>query len=123
MPPTHFQTNKFTAVFQAIVNTYGVPKYQEANPALFTAITFPFLFGVMYGDVGESLACGCMAVRRTSDTPNARHDRPRLAPVLFCGVPGVERAQAGQWKYWRNLSNVLQGGAVRCVPCAVCKAP
>jgi V-type H+-transporting ATPase subunit a len=51
-PPTHFHTNKFTEVFQAVVNTYGVPRYREANPALFTTVTFPFLFGVMYGDMG-----------------------------------------------------------------------
>jgi V-type H+-transporting ATPase subunit a len=52
-PPTHFALNKFSAGFQALVDTYGVPRYREANPALFTAITFPFLFGVMYGDVGH----------------------------------------------------------------------
>eukprot|EP00937_MAST-01D_sp_MAST-1D-sp2_P004908 g4908.t1 len=51
--PTHFELNKFTAPFQELVNTYGVPRYREINPALFTAVTFPFLFGVMYGDVGH----------------------------------------------------------------------
>ena len=51
--PTHFFTNKFTAVFQGLVDTYGVPRYREINPALFTAITFPFIFGVMYGDIGH----------------------------------------------------------------------
>ena len=35
------------------MDTYGVPRYKEANPALFTAVTFPFLFGVMYGDMGH----------------------------------------------------------------------
>ena len=52
-PPTHFETNKYTVAFQEFVNTYGVPRYGEANPALFTAATFPFLFGVMYGDMGH----------------------------------------------------------------------
>jgi V-type H+-transporting ATPase subunit a len=54
-PPTHFTTNKFTYGYQEFVNTYGIPRYQEANPALFTAATFPFLFGVMYGDIGHGL--------------------------------------------------------------------
>ena len=53
-PPTHFDTNKVTSVFQGIVNTYGIPRYQEANPALFEVIMFPFLFGVMYGDIGHA---------------------------------------------------------------------
>lgn len=35
------------------VDTYGVPRYQEANPAFLASITFPFLFGVMYGDIGH----------------------------------------------------------------------
>jgi V-type H+-transporting ATPase subunit a len=52
-PPTHFKTNKFTDAYQEFVNTYGIPRYREINPALFTAATFPFLFGVMYGDVGH----------------------------------------------------------------------
>lgn len=51
--PTHFQTNKYTWAFQEFVNTYGIPRYREVNPALFTAATFPFLFGVMYGDIGH----------------------------------------------------------------------
>mmetsp|Transcript_16908 Transcript_16908/g.32010 ORF Transcript_16908/g.32010 Transcript_16908/m.32010 type:complete len:870 (+) Transcript_16908:49-2658(+) len=58
-PPTHFTTNKFTYGYQEFVNTYGVPRYREANPALFTAATFPFLFGVMYGDIGHGAFLFC----------------------------------------------------------------
>jgi len=58
-PPTHFTTNKFTYGYQEFVNTYGIPRYREANPALFTAATFPFLFGVMYGDIGHGTFLFC----------------------------------------------------------------
>jgi V-type H+-transporting ATPase subunit a len=51
--PTYFKLNEFTSPFQEVVTTYGVPSYKEINPAYFTIVTFPFLFGVMFGDVGH----------------------------------------------------------------------
>jgi V-type H+-transporting ATPase subunit a len=52
-PPTYLKLNDFTSPFQMIVSEYGVPRYREANPGLFTIITFPFMFGVMFGDIGH----------------------------------------------------------------------
>mmetsp|Transcript_3667 Transcript_3667/g.5419 ORF Transcript_3667/g.5419 Transcript_3667/m.5419 type:complete len:850 (+) Transcript_3667:23-2572(+) len=54
-PPTHFELNDFTACFQALVNSYGIPRYQELNPGVINIITFPFLFAVMFGDYGHGL--------------------------------------------------------------------
>lgn len=52
-PPTYIDANEFIWPFQEIVNTYGVPRYQEINPTIFNIVTFPFLFGVMFGDIGH----------------------------------------------------------------------
>jgi V-type H+-transporting ATPase subunit a len=54
-PPTYIRRNEFTAVFQDLVDTYGLPRYGEANPMLLTTVTFPFLFGMMYGDIGHGV--------------------------------------------------------------------
>ena len=53
IPPTYYKLNDFTSPFQMIVSEYGIPRYREINPGLFTIITFPFMFGVMFGDIGH----------------------------------------------------------------------
>eukprot|EP00397_Hematodinium_sp_SG-2012_P005295 GEMP01005313.1.p1 GENE.GEMP01005313.1~~GEMP01005313.1.p1 ORF type:complete len:843 (+),score=177.60 GEMP01005313.1:149-2677(+) len=51
--PTYFKSNDFIQPFMDLVFTYGVPRYGEASPVPLTVITFPFIFGIMYGDVGH----------------------------------------------------------------------
>jgi len=53
IPPTFFEINDFVYAFHEIVVTYGTPCYKEVNPTTFNMVTFPFLFGIMFGDIGH----------------------------------------------------------------------
>lgn len=55
IPPTYFKLNKFTHGFQNLINSYGIADYRELNPAPYTIITFPFLFSIMFGDLGHGI--------------------------------------------------------------------
>lgn len=54
-PPTYFESSKVISAFQGVVDAYGVARYREMNPTVFTIVTFPFLFAVMFGDIGHGL--------------------------------------------------------------------
>lgn len=48
-----FKSNEFTQYFQLMIDQYAVPSYKEINPAFYSIVSYPFLFGVMYGDIGH----------------------------------------------------------------------
>ncbi|XP_076876557.1 V-type proton ATPase 116 kDa subunit a 2 isoform X2 [Brachyhypopomus gauderio] len=74
-PPTLLRSNKFTSGFQSIVEAYGVGDYREASPAPFTIITFPFLFAVMFGDVGHGAAMTLFALWMVLSEKNHKRRR------------------------------------------------
>jgi V-type H+-transporting ATPase subunit a len=83
--PTFFRTNKFTYAYQEFVNTYGVPRYREINPALFTAGSFPFLFGVMFGDIGHGtcLTLGALFLVLSADKVMAKRGVDELVKAAY----------------------------------------
>ncbi|XP_053471241.1 V-type proton ATPase 116 kDa subunit a isoform X2 [Ictalurus furcatus] len=86
-PPTYNKTNKFTSGFQNIVDAYGIGSYREMNPAPYTFITFPFLFAVMFGDLGHGLLMTCAAlylVLRESRLSAQKNDN-EIFSMVFAG--------------------------------------
>lgn len=54
-PPSKLKNPKLFKPFEMFVKMYGLPAYREIDPTMFVALTYSFLFGAMFGDVGQGL--------------------------------------------------------------------
>ena len=79
---TYFQMDDFVYPFQTIVNTYGIPRYKEVNPGLFTIISFPFLFGIMFGDIGHGFLILLLAIYIEFNKKSINETKSILKDVL-----------------------------------------
>lgn len=78
IPPTHLKNHQLVKPFEAIVKMYGIPNYTEMDPTTFVAITAFFMFGFMFGDVGQGaviLFIGLLLSQR----------KKALGPILTAG--------------------------------------
>ncbi len=53
-PPTKLKNNPVFRPFEMFVKMYGLPSYGEIDPTPILAISYILLFGIMFGDVGQS---------------------------------------------------------------------
>ena len=54
-PPTKLKNPKLFRPFEMFIRMYGLPAHDELDPTMFVAITYTFIFGAMFGDVGQGL--------------------------------------------------------------------
>ncbi len=72
-PPTKQTNSRFLSSFQNLTNAFGLPSHLELDPAWFMALSFPIIFGLMFGDIGHGIllllfaSIGLIAKRRNID--------------------------------------------------------
>ena len=54
-PPTKLENPKIFRPFEMFIQMYGLPSHDEFDPTVFVGLTYSFIFGVMFGDVGQGL--------------------------------------------------------------------
>lgn len=54
-PPTKIRNPRLFRPFEMFVRMYGLPAYNELDPTIFVGLTYAFIFGAMFGDLGQGL--------------------------------------------------------------------
>jgi len=54
-PPTKLNNPGLFKPFEMFIQMYGLPAYDEIDPTILMGLTYSFLFGFMFGDVGQGL--------------------------------------------------------------------
>lgn len=103
------------------MDTYGVPNYKEANPAVLTCVTFPFLFGIMFGDVMHGgLLLGFALWLCIMGKKNADSLIPALWPIrhflllmgifsVFCGFCYNDYSSVPLYLFGRSCYEFVRG--------------
>jgi V/A-type H+-transporting ATPase subunit I len=88
--PVALQNPGILSPFQSLTITYARPRYNEIDPTVLITITFPLLFGAMFGDVGHGLLLAIMGWLISSKRVPALRGMASLGPiVLICGLVSI----------------------------------
>ena len=132
--PTYFRECEFATVGQMVVDQYEIPAYKEINPGFFTSVTFPFLFGVMFGDVfaGTLLLCAglyaCCAPARPGSLVEAMAPGRYFLLLMgifsvFCGVIYNDFTSVSMYLFGPSCWNLPAVGETLATPKPDCVYP
>lgn len=71
-PPTKLRNHWLFKPFETLVYMYGTPSYTEVDPTAFVGMAYMFLFGAMFGDLGQGLLLvlfGWLMTRKNKANP------------------------------------------------------
>jgi V/A-type H+-transporting ATPase subunit I len=75
--------------FQQLAAVFARPLYNELDPTVLLAVTFPLLYGIMFGDVGHGLELALVGALLASGRVRALRGFAGLGPLIaICGLSG-----------------------------------
>jgi len=88
--PTALDNPDILGPFQQLVTTYAYPLYNEIDPTPLLALTFPVIFGTMFGDVGHGLMLVLLGALLLSRRIRILRGLAGLGSlILICGLSAV----------------------------------
>jgi V/A-type H+-transporting ATPase subunit I len=88
--PVFLDNPPILRAFQGLVTNYGHPRYGELDPTIIMALTFPIVFGAMFGDIGHGLILLLGGIVLAGRWVPKLRGLAGLGPILgLCGAAAV----------------------------------
>jgi V/A-type H+-transporting ATPase subunit I len=85
--PVLLKNPPFLRAFQGLVTNYGYPSYSELDPTLLLTLTFPLVFGIMFGDVGHGMVLALLGLLLASRRVGSLRRLSSMGSVILaCGI-------------------------------------
>lgn len=85
-PPSLIKNPGFAKPLEVITDSYGTPAYDEYDPTTLASITFPIIFGLMFGDVGQGLVIAIFGYILGFRTALSEPVRKAARTVMYAGI-------------------------------------
>lgn len=94
--PTLLVNPKPITCFEKLVSSYSLPSYYEIDPTLIMLISFPIIFGFMFGDIGHGLILlvGGLLIKPLFDKMKIRNEMLEYLYkgrnlIILCGIASM----------------------------------
>jgi V/A-type H+-transporting ATPase subunit I len=87
--PTYLENPSFLKPFESLTSTFGLPNYNELDPTIFLAITFPLFYGIMFGDVGHGAILALLGVILAYLGKNSSGIKNLGMIIVICGTLSI----------------------------------
>lgn len=85
--PVALRNPGLVGAFQLLTTTYAQPRYQEIDPTVLMTVTFPLLFGAMFGDLGQGIILALGGILISTRKVKSLRSLASLGPIVTaCGV-------------------------------------
>lgn len=88
-PPTFVSNPEPAKPLEVITQAYGIPDYQEHDPTAVVAITFPLIFGLMFGDVGQGAVIALIGYYIGFKSKMEEGAKKAARVVMLCGISAM----------------------------------
>jgi V/A-type H+/Na+-transporting ATPase subunit I len=85
--PVSLRNPGIVGAFQLLTTTYARPNYREVDPTVLMMITFPILFGAMFGDFGQGIVLALLGLLLVSRRVKSLRSMSSLGVIVVaCGL-------------------------------------